>query len=205
MLSRTFLTFVVLLGVIVSFAGGLTVTWTGGNKTTYWNTPGNWDSATVPTSEDDVTISFTNQTEIWITSGESAAARSLTLVSVQLLVFLPFTVGAVKSVNSDITVFTTTPSIFGDVIVDTFVTAAGGVAIVTTLQSAYLYVFEGSVLNIEKSATVTTTLSLVNGKLEGTSSAILRSNLLFVDSFDNPFSPKKNNNNQKNIPKSCHY
>jgi len=178
----------VLLGVI-SHSAGRSIAWTGANETLEWNVPGNWDGFIIPTNQDDVSIKLTTKGEITISTGSPAAARSLTIVSVNLQIFLPFTVETINSVDSTITVFTTTENtaIFGEVSVSLFDVVSGAAANVSTLQADDLYIFEGAVLNIAKSADVET-LHFINGKLLGslTTSVIITSTLLFVDSFDAP-------------------
>lgn len=151
---------------------GRTITWVGKIQEPFndWNLASNWDAAVVPTSNDDVVVKFPNTTSkssLWIRN-QAAHANTLTLSHVDVVVFAPLTVDKVVSVSSEIRVFPDgSPSVFGQVVVDTFdLASTGSSANVTSLIATDLFLFISTKLTVSAKSTIGT-IYLVNGGIYG--------------------------------------
>jgi len=168
-------TLLVIISVMVimgaSDVNGRTINWVGKLQSLFndWNDASNWDAAVVPTSKDDVVVKFPNTTtksSLWIRD-QAAQANTLTLSHVDVVVFAPLTVGKVVSVESAISIFPEAPSVFGQVVVDTFDLVSGGsVANVTSLVATNLFLFVSTKLTVSATSTIGT-IYLVNGGIYG--------------------------------------
>lgn len=154
-----------------SDVNGRTINWVGKLQSLFndWNDASNWDAAVVPTSKDDVVVKFPNTTtksSLWIRD-QAAQANTLTLSHVEVVVFAPLTVGKVVSVESAISIFPEAPSVFGQVVVDTFDLVSGGsVANVTSLVATNLFLFVSTKFTVSATSTIGT-IFLVNGGIYG--------------------------------------